>query len=243
MSLRLPKPPYFEVGVKNYLYGDDVLKLALAAEIASKQYDIDVLFIAPYADIRRVRANTRRLFVLSPYMDLLEPGRGLADVLPESIKAAGADGVVLNHSEKPISLGQLRQSIERARRLELISFVCADTISEAQAVAHFHPDIINPEPSERIGKAADEIDLEFVKESIRAIKEIDSNILVEQAAGISNGQMVYDLIYAGAEATGAASGICCAPDPCRMLDEMVRMTRKAADDRERIQMIKRDTAI
>ncbi len=243
MSLRLPKPPYFEVGVKNYLYGDDVLKLALAAEIASKQYDIDVLFIAPYADIRRVRANTRRLFVLSPYMDLLKPGRGLADVLPESIKAAGADGVVLNHSEKPIPFGQLRQSIERARQLELLSFVCADTISEAQAVAHFHPDIINPEPSERIGKAADGIDLEFVKESIRAVKEIDPNILVEQAAGISNGQMVYDLIYAGAEAAGAASGICCAPDPCRMLDEMVRMTRKAADDRERIQMVKRNTAI
>ncbi|MBR2187970.1 MAG: triose-phosphate isomerase [Eubacterium sp.] len=243
MSIKLPRTPYFEVGVKNYLYGDDVLNLALAAEKAAITYDIDVLFISPYADIRRVAEHTERLIVLAPYMDLLEPGRGMADVLPESIKAAGAHGVVLNHCERPIPFGQLRKSIDRARELELLSFVCADTISESQAVAHFHPDIINPEPSERIGVVSDGMDMEFVFESIRAIKEIDPNILVEQAAGISNGQMVYDLVYAGAEATGAASGICRAEDPCAMLTEMVRMTRKAADDRAAEQAMKRKTAI
>ena len=47
----------------------------------------------------------------------------------------------------------------------------------------------------------------YVKDCIDAIKAIDPSILVEQAAGITNGQQVYDFILAGSEAAGAASGI------------------------------------
>ena len=70
----------------------------------------------------------------------------------------------------------------------------------------------------------------FVKESIRAIKAIYPDILVEQAAGITNGQQVYDFIMAGSEAAGAASGIMKAADPIAMIDEMIAATRRAADD-------------
>ena len=56
------------------------------------------------------------------------------------------------------------------------------------------------------------------------------NIMVEQAAGITNGQQVYDFIMAGSEAAGAASGIMNAEDPIAMIDEMIAATRRAADD-------------
>lgn len=72
--------------------------------------------------------------------------------------------------------------------------------------------------------------MDFVRESIRAIKEIDPDILVEQAAGITSGQQVYDFIMAGSEAAGAASGIVNAADPIAMIDEMIAATRRAADD-------------
>ena len=54
--------------------------------------------------------------------------------------------------------------------------------------------------------------------------------VVEQAAGITNGQQVYDFIMAGSEAAGAASGIMNAKDPIAMIDEMIAATRRAADD-------------
>ena len=98
------RTPYFEIGTKNYIYGDKVLKYARAADAAAKRYDIDVLFITPAVEIRRVVENTQRLIVLAPYMDTLRPGRGMADILPEALKAAGAQGVVINHCEKPMSL-------------------------------------------------------------------------------------------------------------------------------------------
>lgn len=221
--------PFFEIGTKNYIYGDEVLALAKVADAAAQTYDIDVLFIAPYTEIRRVAEQTSHLIVLAPYMDLLYPGRGMADVLPEALKAAGAQGVVVNHCERPMTLTAIKKTIDRANALNMLTFACADTIQEAQAIAQLHPDIINPEPTELIGSGSAS-DLGYVRESIRVIKEIDQGILVEQAAGISNGQQVYEFICAGSEGAGAASGIFNAPDPYAMVDEMIASVRRASDD-------------
>ena len=225
------RTPYFEIGTKNYIYGDTVLAYAKAADEAAKKYDIDVLFITPATEIRRVVENTSRLIVLAPYMDTLRPGRGMADILPEGLKAAGARGVVVNHCEKPMSLPAIRKTIERARELDFLVFACADTVAEAKAIAQLHPDIINPEPTVLIGGTGSGVsDMGYVRQVIDAIKAIDPEIMVEQAAGITNGQQVYDFIMAGSEAAGAASGIMNAKDPFAMIDEMIAATRRAADD-------------
>lgn len=227
--------PYFEIGTKNYIYGDQLLEYAIAADKAAEKYDIDVLFICPAVEIRRVAENTKHLIVLAPYMDTLRPGRGMADVLPEGLKAAGAQGVVINHCEKPMSLPQMKATIDRARELDFLVFACADTLAEAKAIAQLHPDIINPEPSEIIGGGNGVTPMDYVRDSIRVIKEIYPDIMVEQAAGITNGQQVYDFIMAGSEAAGAASGIMNAKDPIAMIDEMIAATRRAADDLKKLQ--------
>ena len=227
--------PYFEIGTKNYVYGDTLLEYAIAADKAAEKYDIDVLFICPAVEIRRVREHTKNLIILAPYMDTLRPGRGMADVLPEGLKAAGAQGVVINHCEKPMSLPQMKATIDRARELDFLVFACADTLAEAKAIAQLHPDIINPEPSEIIGGGNGVSPMAYVKDSIKVIKEIYPDIMVEQAAGITNGQQVYDFIMAGSEAAGAASGIMNAADPIAMIDEMIAATRRAADDLKKME--------
>lgn len=68
------RTPYFEVGTKNYVYGDKLLEYARAADAAAEKYDIDVLFICPALEVRRVAENTKHLFVLATYMDTLRPG-------------------------------------------------------------------------------------------------------------------------------------------------------------------------
>lgn len=228
------RTPYFEIGTKNYVYGDRLLEYAIAADKAAEKYDIDVLFITSPVEIRRVCENTKRLIVLAPYMDTLRPGRGMADILPEGLKAAGAVGVVINHCEKPMSLPQMKATIDRARELDFLVFACADTIAEAKAIAQLHPDIINPEPSDIIGGGNGVSPMAYVKDSIKVIKDIYPDIMVEQAAGITNGQQVYDFIMAGSEAAGAASGIMNAEDPIAMIDEMIAATRRAADDLKKL---------
>ena len=221
--------PFFETSVKNYIYGDPVLEMARAADAAAVKYDVDVLFITPYTEIRRIREQCPHLILLAPYMDTLRPGRGMADILPEALKAAGAQGVVINHCERPMTLSAIRKTIERANELDMLTFVCADTINEAKAVAQFHPDIINPEPTELIG-SGQASDMSYVMEAINAVKAIDPAIMVEQAAGITTAQQIYDFIMAGSEAAGSASGILNSSQPLELLDEMVGRVRQAKDD-------------
>ena len=95
--------PFFEIGPKSYLYGDEILELALAADAASAKYGVDIIFTCPVVDIRRVKDATKHIHVFAPHMDPIPVGRGLADILPESLVAAGAEGVMLNHVEKPVT--------------------------------------------------------------------------------------------------------------------------------------------
>lgn len=227
--MKLPiRTPFFEIGVKNYLYGEDILRLAKAADQAALENDVDVLFITPYTEIRRVSESTQRLIVVAPYMDLLQPGRGLADILPEALKAAGAQGVVVNHVERPMSLAQIRATIQRAHDLDMFVFACADSLEEAQAVACLGPDIVNPEPTELIGSG--QICSEaYIHQSTQLIHKINPEILVEQAAGITTAEQVFHMVQSGAQGVGVASGIAAAADPCAIAAEMIRAVRLAQD--------------
>lgn len=222
------RAPFFEIGVKNYLYGDAVLELALAADAAATEHDIDVLMIVPVIELRRVAQECRRLRVLAPHMDPIEPGRGLTKTLPEAVQAAGAAGVVLNHAEHPLPVGELRSLIERARSLGLLSFVCAGDIAEAKAIASFSPTIINPELSDRIGGSAG-VPADFAAASQQAIRAVDPRILVEQASGVRTPDDVVALLLAGADGVGVASGIATAADPGAVARAMIAATATARD--------------
>ena len=224
------KAPFFEIGPKSYLYGDDILELALAADAASQKYDIDVIFTCPVVDIRRVAQATKRLHVFAPHMDPIYPGRGLADTLPESLVAAGAEGVMLNHVEKPLSFEVLAETIKRADEVGLTTIVCADSMADASRIAGLHPDMIVAEPSELIGTGVS-VGPEYVAAATDSVKKVDEHILVLTAAGIAGGEDVYNTIMAGADATGSSSGVAKAADRPKMVDEMIGAARRAWDER------------
>ncbi len=224
------KAPFFEIGPKSYLYGDDIMELALAADAASEKYDVDVIFTCPVVDIRRVSEATKRLHVFAPHMDPICPGRGLADILPESLVAAGAEGVMLNHVEKPLSFEVLAETIKRADEVGLTTIVCADSMADASRIAGLHPDIIVAEPSELIGTGVS-VGPEYVSAATDSVKKVDESILVLTAAGIAGGEDVYNTIMAGADATGSSSGVAKAADRPAMVDEMISACRRAWNER------------
>lgn len=226
------RTPYFETGVKCYIYGQDEIDYAKKCEALAVKYDIDVLFIASYMNIKSIAEQCPHLFVIAPYVDNIKPGRGMGMVLPEALKAVGADGAVINHCEKPVALGDIKGCIDRCREVGLLSFVCANTTDEAMAVAQLHPDIMNPEPSELIGTGVSP-DMDYVTRTVAAVKSIDSNIITEIAAGISDADDVYRYLMAGSHGAGAASGILKSANPDQLLEEMIAATRRAKDDLEK----------
>ena len=224
-------PPFFEIGPKAYLYGKDVLALALAADEASRKYDVQIIFTPQYVDIALVASQTKYLLIFAQHMDSIPVGRGIGTVLPEAVKAAGAVGVLLNHAEKLLSLDEIKRTIQRADEVGLASLVCAGNLAEVQAVAKLNPNIVLAEAPELIGvgkrSAQDQAAIRKINELVWGI---NPEILVLHGAGISCGQDVYEIIKLGAQATGSTSGIIKAQDPFAMLDEMIRSVRQAWDE-------------
>ena len=171
------------------------------------------MIITPqYADIRMIAENTSHIHVYAQHMDYLRPGRGLGSVLPESIKEAGAVGVMLNHAEKKLTLDEIEKTIARADEVGLATIVCADSVREIEAVAKLSPNLIVAEPTELIGTGVTS-DMGYVRDTIEAVRRIDPDIMVLQGAGISTPDDVARVIRAGALATGCTSGVMRAADP------------------------------
>lgn len=230
--MRKIRVPFFCVNPKSYIFGDTAVRLAKHADQLAKQYDVDVFFTAQLVDIPRIRQETENLILCAQHMDGIYPGRGMGHVLPEALVAAGVEGVILNHAEKQMTLRELVQAMKRAKELDLITTVCADTLEEVRAVATLKPDIIICEETSHIGTGSMS-DATYMTETKKAIEEISPTTIALQGAGIKSGEDVYRIIMAGSGGGGGTSGIVAAPDPCAVMDEMVQAVVRAREEMRR----------
>lgn len=223
--------PFLIVNPKSYLYGNESLKLAKAADQAAKDTGLPIIFTCPYADVRMIRENTENIIVCVQSMDPLTPGRGMGHVLPESLKEAGADAVFLNHAENPKTLSDLYACIRRAAELDMTSIVCADSITEAKAVACMNPDVVLAEPTDLIGtgQVADDA---YTMEAIDQVRKVNPDVLVVVASGVSTAEDCYNMIRLGADGTGGTSGILNAPSPAVRIREMAEAIMRAVKDKQ-----------
>lgn len=224
--------PFLFVNPKSYLYGGQSLALALAADEISEKYGVIIFFTCPYADLRMIAEKTSRVVVTAQNMDSLRPGRGMGAVLPESLAEAGAKAVVLNHAENQKTLAELNACIKRAKELDLITIVCADSTIEAKAVAELGADVILAEPTELIGTGTT-AGVDYIVESTKAIKAVNPETKVMIASGITTAEDCYRVVFNGADGTGSTSGIIKAPDPAKRVEEMTAAIVKAVGDRKR----------
>lgn len=224
------KTPFFEFGPKAYIYGKKLLDLVKAIDDYAIEFDVDVVVDPQTTDISLLASNTRRVHIYGQHMDTIKPGRGMGTILPEALKEAGAVGVLINHAERKMTLNEIAEAIQRADEVGLATMVCTDTVEEMKIVAKMAPNIIVAEPTKLIGTGTTS-SMDYVLDSIKTVKTIDPDIMVLQGAGISNGQDVYNVIRAGAEATGSSSGIVKAANQAAMAKEMISAVRKAWDDR------------
>jgi len=224
-------PPFFEIGPKAYLYGQEALELAQHADAMSLKYSVQIILTPQYVDIYPLAREMQQVLVFAQHMDSLEVGRGIGSVLPEAVRAAGAAGVLLNHVEKRLSMDELRRTVKRADQVGLASMVCADNLEDAVAIAHMQPNIIIAESPDLIeaGKRGPD-EKQAIATINKAVWEINPAIRVLHGAGISCGQDVYDVIAAGAQGSGSTSGILRAANPFSMLEEMISAARAAWND-------------
>ena len=210
--------PFFEYGPKCYMYGDTLLEIAKGLDALAEKYGVDVILDVPDTEIFNIAKNTKRIHVYSQHMDSIPVGKGMGRTLPEALKAAGAVGVMLNHAEHKLTLEEIEKAIKRADELGLATMVCADSVEEVKAIAKLGPNILVAEPTELIGtgKPADK---EYVDEVIRVIKEINPQIKPFPSAGVSKPEDCYNIVKAGAAASGCSSAIAKSENPLGLAEE------------------------
>ncbi len=156
--------------------------------------------------------------VWAQHVDSAGYGSHTGAVIVEAVKAAGAIGTLLNHSEHRLDDPTIGETVKRCKELGLKTVVCAASVEEAERYKAFAPDYIAVEIPALIGGDVSIMNAEpgIVK---RAVEQLGSNVLV--GAGVSSGDDLKTAMDEGAAGVLLASAIAKkADDPKAALREL-----------------------
>lgn len=222
--------PLIALNFKVYLesIGENAVKLSKIAEEVSREYGICIVVAPPQLALARVVREVE-IPVFAQHVDPYRPGSYTGAVIAEDLKAAGAAGSIVNHSEHRLKLADIGMVLERLRENGLIALLCTDTVETTKAGAALSPDILAIEPPELIGTGipVSKAKPEVVTGAVEAVKKINPRVHVLCGAGISAGEDVAKAIELGTEGVLLASAYVKAKDPRKLLSEMAEAALKA----------------
>jgi triosephosphate isomerase len=202
--------------------GDKAVALAKLCESVANETGAKMIVAPQYTDIYRI-AREVKIPVYAQGVDDVKFGGYTGSILPEAVKAAGASGSLLNHSEKRLKLAEIDAGIAKLRSLGMVSIVCTNNISTTMAAAALGPDYVAVEPPELIGSGVSVADSkpEVISGSVEAVKKINPKVRVLCGAGISKGHDVQKALELGTEGVLLASGVIKAKDQKAVLMDLV----------------------
>jgi len=214
------------VNFKTYMEatGKRAIEVAKVAEDVSRETGVTIVVAPQFTDIEPV-SKTVDIPVFSQHIDAVKPGAHTGHVLAEAVKSAGADGSLLNHSERRINPSEITESVKLCAEADLRSLVCADTTEASVGIAKMMPDMIAIEPPELIGTgiSVSKARPELITESVNEIRKLNRGVKVLCGAGVTSAEDVSKAIELGSEGVLVASGIVKSKDPRIVLQRMANM--------------------
>lgn len=203
--------------------GEGSLVLAEACRKVAEETGAEIVACPPMITLSNVAAKAG-VPVFSQNVDPRKPGSGTGFTTPSSVKAAGAVGTLINHSEHKQPAADVGACVAMCKELGLVTCVCADTVEAAVELAAFSPDYIAVEPPELIGGdiSVTTANPEIVSKTVESVKKVDPSISVLCGAGVKNGDDVKAAIGLGADGVLLASGVVKAKDPAAVLRDLVK---------------------
>lgn len=201
------------INLKTYQFGKNALKLAKIIQKVNKK----IIICVQASDIYRISKETK-LKIYAQHVNFETPGRNTGFILPEAVKANGAIGVCLNHSEHPLDFKQIKLTTERCKKLKLKVMLFAKDVPEAKKLEKLNPKYVIIEPPELVsGKiSVAEAKPDLIKK-IR--KALNGKFLV--GAGIHSNKDVLISSKLGASGVVLASAVTTAKNPKKVLKELL----------------------
>ncbi|MFB6207918.1 MAG: triose-phosphate isomerase [Candidatus Nanohaloarchaea archaeon] len=207
------------VNMKAYREGSGNALEAIADQCieAANGFEHELVIASQPSDIHRL--ENRYVTGYAEHIDPVEPGSHTGHVLPEAVKEAGAEGTLLNHSERRLEKDEIEEAVKRAKEAGLETVVCAQSPEECAEVKEFEPDYIAYEPPELIGGdvSVSEAEPEMIEAAVEASKPVPALT----GAGIKDTEDVEKSVELGCEGVLVASGVVKAENPRRETEELM----------------------
>jgi triosephosphate isomerase (TIM) len=195
------------INFKNYeeVSGDKAVKLAQTAHEVAEKLKVEIV-VAPPQPALALIAKSVSIPVISQHVDNEDLGPTTGFFVPEIAGACGAVGSIINHSEHRIEMKSIASLVERMRKLDMTSIVCAREPHEVMEISTFKPDFIAIEPPELIGsgKAVSKENPAIITKSIQ---EAGSRSSIICGAGITDEGDVAKAMELGSNGILVASSI------------------------------------
>lgn len=202
------------INFKNYKQGDEILRLAKLIE----KHDVHNIVVVPAPYIERVSRKTA-LNVWAQHVDFVDE-RSTGFIGPSSVRAVGASGTLINHSEHEINLKEIKKSIEACRKSGIICAVCVSNLSDVPKIANMKPNAIAYEDKKLIatGKSITEYNPQSIEKFVSMLK--NKPILPLCGAGISSIEDVDKAYSLGCKGVLISSAIAKNKNPEKLLKEL-----------------------
>jgi len=219
------KLPILIINFKAYgeAAGRRAVEIAKAAEKVAKELGVNIAVAPNHLELALV-AQSVEIPVYAQGADVETPGAYTSHVAVDNIKAAGASGVILNHSEAPLRLNDLAKLIARAKAVGLDVVTCAPDPKTSLAAAALGPHAVAVEPPELIGtgRAVSKYKPETVVETVRLVSTHFPDVAVITGAGIESGEDVEAALRLGTKGVLLASAAVKAKDHYQKIMELAK---------------------
>jgi triosephosphate isomerase len=207
--------------------GVEALQLAKICESISEEYSVEMVVVPQAADIHAV-SEAVKIPVYAQHVDGVGYGGFTGHVTAASLKANGASGSLINHSERRLKLAEVEASISSCRSFGLKTIVCTNNVVTTRAAAALEPDYVAVEPPELIGSGipVSKANPNVIRESVNAVLKIAPKVGVLCGAGITHGEDLRAALELGSEGVLLASGIIKAKDQRKALEDLVAGAKK-----------------
>ncbi|MFH1561466.1 MAG: triose-phosphate isomerase [Patescibacteria group bacterium] len=201
-------------------FGEKVFALAEACYSVAKASGIDIIPVVSAIDLRAVKQKfSGPVWVQSA--DPFLSGAHTGWISPQALVEAGADGILLNHSEHRLPPGIVNKtlSLVNKNKLKLETMVCFKSQGQARGwIKKTKSDFVAYEPPELIGG---DVSVSQAKpELIKKIAMILPKHKLVVGAGVKNGDDVSKALKLGAVGVLVSSGVVKAKDPKKILTEL-----------------------
>jgi triosephosphate isomerase len=197
--------------------GERAVQLARWCRQVTEETKVRVVAIPQLADLKECVKTGVECWV--QHVDWQEPGKHTGFVTIEDVKAEGAMGTLLNHSEHRLEKEQIIRTMERIKTVGKFEVcICAENQLEAGDLGELSPDFIAYEPPELIGSRDKSVASEKPETIKQVVERVACAVLI--GAGVHSQADVKVGLELGAKGILLATDVVLAEKPLEELRKL-----------------------